>query len=137
MRGQAPRPGKEDVDSSSADASESKEHADEKEEEREQEAFDYSYDDELERTPEEDARFQKIKTGQSINATPSNTYEHSPYDLDRVNTKDSFTRTKSHPDSPPRSLKSKISGKSLKKEKSNRGLKGQRSTASVDKETRS
>lgn len=64
----------------------------EEEEEEEQDVADYSYEDE-----EQLPRFQKIRTGggKSLKRVQSSqsmnqTYELSPFDLDRVNTKESF-----------------------------------------------
>lgn len=123
MRGQAPLPDKGGDSSSIAGersfSTEEKEREDEheREEEREQEAIDYSYDDEWEKREEaEGARFQKIKTGQSLRHMASRDYEASPFDLDRVNTRESFKGSKpaSRASSPSRSIKSKRSTKSLK-----------------------
>ena len=128
MRGQAPELEKEEESSSTEErspAATEKEH----EEEREQEAIDYSYDDEWEkREGDENARFQRIRTGQSLRPQQSGEYHSSPFDLDRVNTKDSFTRSGagSRTSSPARSLKSKKSGKSLKSQ-------AKKSTTSLNK----
>lgn len=72
-------------------------------EDREAEAFDYSYEDEVEPSATaSQARFQRIRTGQSIPAAQrqagasgnasqtSFEYHHDPFTLDRVNTSDSF-----------------------------------------------
>ncbi|KAK0253454.1 MFS siderochrome iron transporter 1 [Friedmanniomyces endolithicus] len=58
-------------------------------EEEEQEAIDYSYEDE--RVPE-GSRFEKIKTNQPrpVLAKRATSYEGNPFDLDRVNTRESF-----------------------------------------------
>jgi hypothetical protein len=73
----------------------------EDEEKEEQEAMDYSYESESHgdvETPE----FEEIKTGNDTTQgtggarlSRTSTYEHSPYDVDRVNTRESFTRTRS------------------------------------------
>ena len=137
MRGQVPMPDKEEEssstdDSQSAKALEKPSSADrerEHEEEREQEAFDYSYDDDWERRqsagevgPGERPRFERIKTGQSLYHAKSRDYEPSPFELDRVNTTESFKRSNgnSRATSPARSLKNKKSNKSMKSTKSQR-----------------
>ncbi|KAI9728727.1 MAG: hypothetical protein M1828_002833 [Chrysothrix sp. TS-e1954] len=68
----------------------------EEEEEKEQEAFDYSYDDETKRhsLQETGGRFERIKTGGTgvgLKSQSSRDYENNPFDLDRVNTADSFS----------------------------------------------
>lgn len=88
----------------------------EAEEDREAEAIDYSYEDETSLDPQVDStRFQRIRTNQSLRRQQSNVdalYEGNPFDLDRVNTRESFARAKG--DSRASSLKSKRSNKSLK-----------------------
>ncbi|KAL9051422.1 MAG: hypothetical protein Q9162_006029 [Coniocarpon cinnabarinum] len=144
MRGQVDA-AKKDLDESSSDVVEGdveKERNAEKEDEREQEAYDYSYDDDWEkRQSAADGRFQKIKTGQSttsLQQTKSHEYEASPFDLDRTNTKESFSRgasrnasrnasrmvsrTASRTASPTRSVKSKKSNRSLRKQKSSKSI---------------
>ncbi|KAF2238192.1 putative MFS multidrug transporter [Viridothelium virens] len=93
----------------SANAGQSKEQ----EEEKEQEALDYSYEDEnipaegsekdIEKAQpsssgEEDrSKFERIKTGGSAKRGRTNEltrYESNPYDIDRVNTKESFARSR-------------------------------------------
>ena len=83
----------------------------------------------------ESAHFERIRTGASLSPVRSNSghYEANPYDIDRVNTKDSFpqgsmassrvnsragSRSASRVGSPSRSLRSKQSGKSLRKKAS-------------------
>ncbi|KAK3704264.1 hypothetical protein LTR37_013938 [Vermiconidia calcicola] len=67
-----------------------KEHEEEREE-QEQEAIDYSYEDESEQP-----RFERIRTTQSQQSRPSlamartKSYEANPFDLDRINTRESF-----------------------------------------------
>jgi hypothetical protein len=77
----------------------------EREAEVEQDAADYSYEDESKL-----ARFEKIKapddepsqltrqTSRSSKLAPPQDYENSPFDLDRVNTRDSFRTPKSKRD---------------------------------------
>ncbi|KAF2768013.1 major facilitator superfamily transporter [Teratosphaeria nubilosa] len=66
-----------------------RERRQEREEEEEQEAFDYSYEQENEPGS---GRFQRIRTNQSRpqGAERKTSYEHNPYDLDRINTRESF-----------------------------------------------
>ncbi|KAK5120585.1 MFS siderochrome iron transporter 1 [Meristemomyces frigidus] len=61
-------------------------------EEEEQEAIDYSYEPENE---EAEGRFQRIRTNQSrpAGAQRRSSYEGNPFDLDRVNTRESFKRS--------------------------------------------
>lgn len=70
-------------------ADRNKERQEEREEE-EQEAIDYSYEDQT----AEGGRFQRIRTQQSNTGRPSlqkkQSYDQSPFDLDRVNTRESF-----------------------------------------------
>ncbi|KAH0267824.1 MFS general substrate transporter, partial [Aureobasidium melanogenum] len=72
----------------------------EEEEKEEQEAFDYSYEDES-HGDAETPKFEEIKTGKEKQAqdggrlSRTSTYEHSPYDIDRVNTRDSFSKPRS------------------------------------------
>merc|ERR1711939_865070 len=70
-------------------ADRSKERQEEREEE-EQEAIDFSYEDQT----AEGGRFQRIRTQQSNTGRPSlqkkQSYDQSPFDLDRVNTRESF-----------------------------------------------
>lgn len=76
------------VASSSEDrAEEEKEHKEEEREEEEQEAIDLSYEDEP-----AGGRFEQIKTHQRRPSAPAHTksYEANPFDLDRVNTRESF-----------------------------------------------
>ena len=65
-----------------------KEHEEEREE-HEQEAIDYSYEDESEQP-----RFERIRTTQSQQSRASlartKSYEGNPFDLDRMNTRESF-----------------------------------------------
>lgn len=67
-----------------------KEHQEEREEE-EQEAIDYSYGPE-----DEQPQFRRIRTNQSAKTRPSlaavrpKSYEGNPFDLDRINTRESF-----------------------------------------------
>lgn len=80
---------------SHSEAHEEKEHAKElRREEEEQEAIDYSYEPEEDR--EAGGRFQKIRTSQSqrrpAGARRGTSYEGNPFDLDRVNTRESFKR---------------------------------------------
>ena len=125
MRGQVP-PEEEEGDSASVEAGRSlnalekkDEGHDQRAEEREQEAFDYNYEEDCEKYEEDrGARFQKIRTGQSLRHTASRDYELSPFDLDRMNTKESFKRSRSASRASNPSLKSKKSVKSLKSVKS-------------------
>merc|ERR1711939_1048305 len=70
-------------------ADRNKERQEEREEE-EQEAIDFSYEDQT----AEGGRFQRIRTQQSNTGRPSlqkkQSYDQSPFDLDRVNTRESF-----------------------------------------------
>lgn len=72
----------------------------EEEQKEEQEAFDYSYEDES-HGDAETPKFEEIKTAndnQGIGGgrlSRTSTYEHNPYDLDLVNTRDSFSRPRS------------------------------------------
>lgn len=56
----------------------------EKEEDTEQEAADYSFENENE------PRFGKIKTGRSTRSRMVQEFPDNPYDIDRVNTRESF-----------------------------------------------
>lgn len=76
----------------------------EKEEDREAEALDYSYDDEKRQPRENELRapgeqrkpaLKKTQSYASVKSTASNTYEGNPYDLDRVNTRESFGPSRS------------------------------------------
>ncbi|GAB7361118.1 hypothetical protein MBLNU230_g1153t1 [Neophaeotheca triangularis] len=85
--------GGDDGNASSID----KEKERQEEAEEEQEAIDYSYEDE---NPQQPGRFEQIKTTQSRNQNSNNlkrtqSYEANPFDLDRVNTRESFKRTPS------------------------------------------
>jgi hypothetical protein len=71
------------------------------EQNEEQEAFDYSYEEES-HGDAETPKFEEIKTGNDRQGLGSgarlsrtSTYEHSPYDIDRVNTRESFTKPRS------------------------------------------
>ncbi|THY29399.1 synaptic vesicle transporter [Aureobasidium pullulans] len=72
----------------------------EDEEKEEQEAFDYSYESES-HGDAETPKFEDIKTGNDSQGlggarlSRTSTYEHSPYDIDRVNTRESFTKPRS------------------------------------------
>jgi hypothetical protein len=72
----------------------------EDEEKEEQEAFDYSYESES-HGDAETPKFEEIKTGNDSQGlggarlSRTSTYEHSPYDIDRVNTRESFTKPRS------------------------------------------
>lgn len=87
--------GVSDADTAVASPSEEKEKEHEErerqEEREEQEAFDYSYEDE---NQPEGSRFQRIKTNQSrpAGAKRRASYEANPFDLDHVNTRESFKR---------------------------------------------
>lgn len=61
----------------------------EKEEEAEQEAADYSFENENE------PRFRKIKTGRSTRSRIVQEFPGNPYDIDRVNTRESFRSSRS------------------------------------------
>ncbi|KAK3056291.1 MFS siderochrome iron transporter 1 [Extremus antarcticus] len=73
----------------SADPADKEKENEEEREEAEQEAFDYSYAQE-----NQQPRFEEIKTTQSRQGRPSLnatwSYESNPFDLDRINTSDSF-----------------------------------------------
>lgn len=73
----------------SADPADKEKENEEEREEAEQEAFDYSYAQE-----NQQPRFEEIKTTQSRQGRPSlnatRSYESNPFDLDRINTSDSF-----------------------------------------------
>lgn len=79
-------------------------------EKRELEAFDYSYDDDNTHRSSANAGFQSIRpagvsrepsamrrtaSGISLRSTRSGRYEGSPFDLDHVNTRDSFRTSRS------------------------------------------
>jgi hypothetical protein len=71
------------------------------EQNEEQEAFDYSYEEES-HGDAETPKFEEIKTGNDrqglgggARLSRTSTYEHSPYDIDRVNTRESFTKPRS------------------------------------------
>ncbi|KAG9854915.1 MFS general substrate transporter, partial [Aureobasidium melanogenum] len=72
----------------------------EDEQKEEQEAFDYSYEDES-HGDAETPKFEEIKTGKENQTqgdgrlSRTSTYEHSPYDIDRVNTRESFSKPRS------------------------------------------
>lgn len=72
----------------------------EDEQKEEQEAFDYSYEDES-HGDAETPKFEEIKTGNDNQGlgggrlSRTSTYEHNPYDIDRVNTRDSFSKPRS------------------------------------------
>lgn len=86
----------------------------EEEQNMEQDVADYSYEDESELP-----RFQKIKTGgtaRPVMGRSRQSYESNPFDLDRVNTRESF-----------RSSRSKERRDSLKKVKSSRSRASSRS----------
>lgn len=91
-------------DNNNADAEKEKEHErDVEREEREQQAIDYSYE-----SAEEQPRFERIKTANETAATDgtmrpmgsrkasmsslsrTNTYEHSPFDIDHMSTREHF-----------------------------------------------
>ena len=61
----------------------------EKEEDAEQEAADYSFEEENE------PRFEKIKTGHSNRSRMVQEFPDNPYDIDRVNTRESFRSNRS------------------------------------------
>ncbi|KAK4547377.1 MFS siderochrome iron transporter 1 [Oleoguttula mirabilis] len=78
---------------SPSETHEEKQHEKElRREEEEQEAIDYSYEPENE---EDGGRFQKIRTNQTrpAGARRRSSYEGNPFDLDRVNTRESFRRS--------------------------------------------
>ena len=108
--------------------------SEEQEEEREQEALDYSYEDEkppkedigkgieemqdVRKEEEEDLSFEEIKPVQSRKGGRPNElkrYESNPYDIDRVNTKESFARSRA----------SSRASKGLKGAKSKQSLRSQ------------
>jgi MFS family permease len=71
---------------------EKEKHREEREAEREAEAIDYSYED----PPVSGGRFEKIKTNRSNRLRRTNTdYDANPYDIDRVNTRESFSGRRS------------------------------------------
>ncbi|KAI9713890.1 MAG: hypothetical protein M1820_000620 [Bogoriella megaspora] len=120
-----------------------------KEEDQEQEALDYSYEDEKsvrddsekdieKQEPAEDVdvpHFEEIKTTTTNQrGRPTNEltrYESNPYDIDRVNTKESFVRSRAS--SQTRSLRPKRSGVSLGK-KSKENLKSKDNSVRNSKE---
>jgi hypothetical protein len=61
----------------------------EKEEDAEQETADYSFEEENE------PRFEKIKTGHSTRSRMVQEFPDNPYDIDRVNTRESFRSNRS------------------------------------------
>lgn len=79
----------EDAGTTSEDAADKAKENEEEREEAEQEAIDYSYAEEGEQST-----FQRIRTNQSRQSRPlatrTRSYEGNPFDLDRVNTRDSF-----------------------------------------------
>ncbi|TKA73486.1 hypothetical protein B0A49_04210, partial [Cryomyces minteri] len=66
------------ADTSSSDGETEEEAEKDKERDEEQEAVDYSFEDQR-------PRFERIKTARTLAD-----YDHNPYDIDRVNTRDSF-----------------------------------------------
>jgi hypothetical protein len=74
---------------SSEDPAEKEKEHEEEREEAEQEAIDYSYAEE-----NQEPRFERIRTNRSRQSRPSlaatRSYDWSPFDLDRVNTRESF-----------------------------------------------
>ncbi|WPG99602.1 synaptic vesicle transporter [Acrodontium crateriforme] len=85
----------EKTDADTEKEAERKSHAERREEEEEQEAIDYSYEDEQERIRQhqrEQPHFEGIKTttSRSAGARRPGGYESNPFDLDRVNTRESF-----------------------------------------------
>jgi MFS family permease len=74
-------------DSTSED-DEAEKEAEEKEAEREAEAMEYSFE------AQSQPKFEKIRTNRSLRRTNTE-YDQSPYDIDRVNTRESFKKTKS------------------------------------------
>lgn len=95
---------------------ESTEEEEEQEAEEEQDAIDYSYEDESQLP-----RFEKIKSNAGGPSGQSSTrpallpqdYEDSPFDLDRVNTRESFRSTRTRRDATPQRIQTKKSSKSL------------------------
>lgn len=74
----------------SEDAVDKEKENEEEREEQEQEAFDYSYGDE-----NDQSTFKRIRTNQSTRSRPSmsgrgRSYDGNPFDLDRINTRESF-----------------------------------------------
>ncbi|KAL2354070.1 major facilitator superfamily domain-containing protein [Cryomyces antarcticus] len=91
------------ADTSSSDGeTEEEEKEEEKERDEEQEVIDYSFEDQR-------PRFERIKT-----ARPHADYDYSPYDIDRVNTRDSF-QSRSRASSRTRSVKSAKSERSTRR----------------------
>jgi len=87
-------------------ASAEREHAKlEREAEEEVEAIDYSFEDPNAPMP----RFERIKTATERRGSE---YDGNPYDIDRVNTRESFARSRSN--SRPSSLKQTKSGRSVR-----------------------
>ncbi|KAK4560392.1 MFS siderochrome iron transporter 1 [Recurvomyces mirabilis] len=72
------------------DKAEKEKEGQEEREDEEQEAIDYSY--EPERTAQMGSTFETIKTKQRRPSGPAHTrsYDYSPFDLDRINTRESF-----------------------------------------------
>lgn len=82
----------------------------EREAEEEREAIDYSFEEpDLEHGGSAPPRFEKIKTA----TEGPRDYEYNPYDIDRVNTRESFGRTRSR----------SVTGSSLRKTKSGKSGK--------------
>jgi len=84
---------------------ESRRSREEREAEAEAEAIDYSWED-----PDR-PRFERIRTHRE---SISHNYDENPYDIDRVNTRESFKRTASRASSRERALRKTTSRKSAK-----------------------
>jgi hypothetical protein len=84
---------------------ESRRSREEREAEAEAEAIDYSWED-----PDR-PRFERIRTHRE---SISHNYDENPYDIDRVNTRESFKRTASRASSRERALSKTTSRKSAK-----------------------